>query len=81
MMGFIALPGSTWVTKDVSPGYFNTKQEAIHAESTVKNEIKMGISTEMVKLLLDKPERVSPQYVDSGAKTTPLSVLALTVCA
>lgn len=80
-MGFITLPGSAWVIKEVSPGYCITKQEAIHAESTVKNEIKMGLSTEMVKLLLDKPVHVSPQYVDSGAKTTPLSVLTLMVCA
>lgn len=51
-MEFIALPCSAWVIKDVSPSYCITKQEAIHAESTVKSDIKMGIGTN--KLLLDK---------------------------
>lgn len=81
MMGFIALPGSGWITKDVSSGYCTTKQEAIHEESAVKNDIKMGIGTEMVKLLLDKPDHVSLQYVANNVKTTPLSVLTLTFCA
>lgn len=78
-MAFIALPCSAWLTKDVSPGNCITKQEAVHAESTAKRDIKIGIST--VKLLLDKPDQVSLQYVGNDAKTTSLLVLTLTVCA
>lgn len=71
-MGFIALQCSAWITKDVSPGYCITKQEAIHAESTAKNDIKTGISTEMVKLLPDKPDHVSLQYLVNDVRDVRL---------
>lgn len=79
-MGFIALSGSAWISNDVASGYC-LSMEAIHAESIAKNDIKMDISKEMVKLLRDKRDHVYLQAVVNDAKTSPFSVLTLIVCA